>query len=87
MSLLLVGETGTGKEMLARAIHGASRRHRGPFAPINCGALPRQLVESELFGFRRGASTGACADAPGLFVAASRGTVFLDEIGEMPKDA
>ncbi|MEK7405437.1 MAG: sigma-54 dependent transcriptional regulator [Acidobacteriota bacterium] len=85
-SVLLVGETGTGKEMLARAIHAASRRSRGPFAPINCGALPRELAESELFGVRRGAFTGAYTDAPGLFVTAHGGTVFLDEIGEMPKE-
>jgi two-component system response regulator HydG len=85
-SILLVGETGTGKEMLARAIHGASRRFSQPFAPVNCGALPRELVESELFGFRRGAFTGAYRDAVGVFASANGGTVFLDEIGEMPKD-
>ncbi len=84
--VLLLGETGTGKEMLARAIHASSRRSRGPFIPINCGALPRELVESELFGVRRGAFTGANADAPGIFAAASGGTVFLDEIGDMPKE-
>jgi two-component system, NtrC family, response regulator AtoC len=85
-SILVVGETGTGKEMLARAIHAASARSRGPFIPVNCGALPRELVESELFGVRRGAFTGAYDDAPGLFLAATGGTVFLDEIGEMPKE-
>ena len=85
--VLLLGETGTGKEMVARAIHGSSRRAAAPFVPVNCGALPRELVESELFGFRRGAFTGAYADAPGLFVTGHGGTVFLDEVGEMPKDA
>lgn len=85
-SILLIGETGTGKEMLARAIHGASRRSTAPFVPLNCGALPRELVESELFGFRRGAFTGAYSDAAGLLALANSGTVFLDEIGEMPKE-
>jgi two-component system response regulator AtoC len=85
-SILLLGETGTGKEMLARAIHGASRRACNPFSPFNCGALPRELAESELFGFRRGSFTGAYTDAAGLFGSAKGGTVFLDEIGEMPKE-
>ena len=82
-SILLIGETGTGKEMLARAIHGASRRSCAPFAPLNCGALPRELVESELFGFRRGAFTGAYTDAAGLFASANGGDAFFDEVGGM----
>ncbi|MBI4164499.1 MAG: sigma-54-dependent Fis family transcriptional regulator, partial [Acidobacteria bacterium] len=86
-SILLLGETGTGKEMLARAIHAASARTHAPFLPVNCGALPHDLVESELFGFRRGAFTGAYSNAPGIFATAAGGTVFLDEVGEMPKDA
>ena len=86
-SVFIVGETGTGKGKLAKAIHAASRRSTLPFVSVNCGALPHELVESELFGVRRGAFTGAYADAPGIFMSASRGTVFLDEISEMPKDA
>lgn len=86
-AVLLVGETGTGKERIARAIHLASPRSKAEFVAVNCGALPRDLIESELFGVRRGAFTGAFHDAPGMFTIANKGTIFLDEIGEMHKEA
>ena len=80
---LLQGESGTGKEVVARAIHRASRRRRAAFVPVNCGAMPSELQESELFGHVRGAYTGAVVDKLGLFEAAHGGTLFLDEVGEM----
>lgn len=83
-TVLIEGETGTGKDVVARAIHEASLRSRGPFVPIDCGAMPASLIESELFGYVKGAFTGADRDRAGLFEEADGGTLFLDEIGEMP---
>ncbi len=85
---LILGESGTGKEMFAQAIHNHSARHKGPFVAVNCGALPRELIQSELFGYAEGAFTGARRQGnPGKFELADGGTIFLDEIGEMPLSA
>jgi two-component system, NtrC family, response regulator len=82
--VLILGENGTGKEMVARALHRRSQQHSGPFVPINCNAIPENLLESELFGHEKGSFTGAHAHRRGLIETAAGGTIFLDEIGELP---
>ena len=84
-SVMILGDTGTGKELIARSLHEQSHRAAGAFIPVNCGALPENLVESELFGHRKGAFTGADVSRKGLFEVANGGTLFLDEVGELDK--
>jgi transcriptional regulator with PAS, ATPase and Fis domain len=84
-TVLIEGATGTGKELLARAVHDNSPQKNGPFIPVNCGALPNTLIESELFGYKAGAFTDAKKDKPGRFELAQNGTIFLDEIGDIPR--
>lgn len=86
-TVLILGETGTGKEVIANAIHYSSPRKDAPFIKVNCGALPENLIDSELFGHERGAFTGAIAESRGRFERAEGGTIFLDEIGELPQTA
>src|SRR5262249_55981826 len=85
-TVIVSGESGTGKEIVARAIHALSARGSQPFVAFNCAAVPRELFEGQLFGYRRGAFTGATTDHPGVIRAAAGGTLFLDEIGELPLD-
>jgi len=86
-AVVIIGDTGTGKELAARSIHGLGTRRQGPFVAVNCGALPENLVESELFGYVRGAFSGAVGDKPGRFETADGGTLFLDEVGDLPAAA
>lgn len=83
-NVLVIGESGTGKELVARLIHDSSALRGRPFIPVNCGAIPETLIESEMFGHKRGSFTGAVSEKAGLFEAATGGTLFLDEVGELP---
>src|SRR5512146_1149707 len=85
-SVLILGESGTGKELVARALHAKSDRSKGPFFALNCAALPKEILENELFGHEKGAFTGSINEKPGAFEMASGGTIFLDEVAEMPPD-
>jgi transcriptional regulator with GAF, ATPase, and Fis domain len=87
LPVLILGETGTGKEVIARAIHNRSKRHEGPFIRVNCGAIPAELIDSQLFGHEKGSFTGAAESRQGWFERADGGTLFLDEIGELPLNA
>ncbi|MDY7032883.1 MAG: sigma-54 dependent transcriptional regulator, partial [Thermodesulfobacteriota bacterium] len=86
-TILIIGDSGTGKEILARSIHQLSRVKEGPFVAVDCGAIPETLIESELFGYKKGAFTGAYTDKPGHFELAEGGTLFLDEVGNLPYPA
>src|SRR5438270_4255000 len=84
VSVIVTGETGTGKELVARALHDESPRRKGPFVVLDCGSIPENLIESELFGHEKGSFTGATTSREGAFERANGGTIFLDEIGELP---